>query len=218
MANTPVELFGNVRGSSADSFASGSNRLAITKRGELLVAEGLPRGVESARLGTTWSTAIPTGSAFTYVAAWPTTRAELVVRNAYTDGTVLCLQSAWMVDVSSAAAAHSKALLAQLVPGHAAVTNDTTALVVSRSGDSYGSGTGKAERDLALTTMTANQWELLGGAVTPNTATIATAVFANMEGWLVYPGDAVGFAGVASTAAGTAIIGCTWREAALELG
>lgn len=215
---TQVEVFGDVLVDQPPAYTSGRSLLTMNRRGDLRVAQGLPPMTELVRLGKTWSTAIPTGSAFTYVNAWPTTRAELVLRNAYSDGaTVLVMHSAWMVDVSSAAAAHSKALLAQLVPGHAAVTNDTTALVTSRSGDTYGAGANKAERDLALTTMIANMWELIGRAVTPNAATIGTGVVANMDGWLVYPGDAIGFAGVASTAAGTAIIGCTWHEVQFDI-
>src|SRR5262245_43210429 len=143
---TDVNVLGTVVVDTPPAYGSGPAQFTLNRRGDTRFAAALPDGVEWVRIGRTWSTAIPTGSAFTYVNAWPTTRAELVVRNAYSDGkTSLAFESAWMVDVTSAAAAHAKALLAQIVPGHAAVTNDTTVLVTSRSGDTYGAGANKAE-------------------------------------------------------------------------
>lgn len=209
-------LRGRVRGTGRPAYSDGDEKIpGMTPQGELLVVAGLPDLAELVRQGQTWQCAIPTSSAFTYVNAWPTTRAELVLRNSYTDDTHLVIERAWMVDISSAAAAQSKALLAQLVSAHAAVTDDTAALITSRSGKS--AYTGSAERDLALTTMTANKWELVAAGVTANTATIGTGLVANMCGWIVKPGAALGLAGVASTAAGTAIIGVVWHEVPMRL-
>lgn len=214
---TNVQPFAEVVLDLPPTYGSGANKATMNRLGGQRVAQCLPALTELVRMGKTWSTAIPTASAFTYVAAWPTTRAELVIRNAFPDGkTVLVMQGAWMVDISSGAAAHSKSLLAQLVRGHAALTNNTGVLVTSRSGDEYGGGAAKAERQLATTTMIANSWELVGATFTANAATIGTGLVVPMDGWLIYPGDALGLAGLASTAAGTAIIGATWHEVQLD--
>lgn len=201
-----------VRGTSRPNYNTGSDSaVAIERGGEAIITPGLPEMYCRTRLGLVWSCAIPTASAFTYVAAWPTTRAEIVFRNASANK-VAVFENAWMVDLTSAAAAHSKALLAQHVPAHAAVTDDTTALINSRNGMTYTRGS-VVHVDLALTTMIANKWELIAATVTANTATIGTGVMADLKGgWIINPGDAIGFAGVASTAAATAIIGASWSE------
>jgi hypothetical protein len=69
------------------------------------------------------------------VNAWPTTRAELVLYNGEpAGGKSYVIDSAFMADISSAAAAQSKALLAQLVAAATAPTDDTAQLITSRSG------------------------------------------------------------------------------------
>lgn len=207
-------LRGRVRGSSRSSYAEGDEKPpTIEKGGEVLVADGLPPEMASARLGLKWSAAIPTGSAFTYVNAWPTTRAEIVFRNVSTDK-IAVFEWAWMVNITTAAAAHSYALLAQLVSVHAAVTDDVTVLYNGRySGETY-TRSSVLEADLALTTMIANKWELIGGVNNVQAASVAACVPPTPMGggWIVRPGGAIGFAGVASTAAGTAIIGAAWSE------
>lgn len=190
----------------------------INANGELRVVQALSDEAEIVRYGETWTCTIATGSAFTYVNAWPTTRAELVIYNGYTDKSLI-FRSAFMVDISSAAAAHSKCLLGQLaLTGIAAPTDDANQLIYSRSGRrAYG---GQAKRAVANTAFAiANKWEALAGGVTANTATIGTTVNADLlGGWIVPPGGALCLAGVASTAAGTAIIGATWHERKIYLG
>mgnify|MGYP007005608261 CR=1 FL=1 len=61
--------------------------------------------------GNAWALQIATGSAFTYVNAWPTTRAELVLYNPASNTKSLIIDYAWMVDISTAAAAHCRRLL-----------------------------------------------------------------------------------------------------------
>lgn len=199
------------------NYADGEAKVQINGRGDLVVAAGLPPKTELARLGGTYSVQIATGSAFTYVAAWPTTRAELVLYNGETaGGKSYVIDSAWMVSVSSTAAAASLSLLAQLAPTISAPTDDANQLIVSRAGKTaYG---GRAKRAVAQTTMTANKWELVGHTPAGPSASIATAVFAEMYGgWIVPPGGTIGFAGVAGTAAGTAIIGVCWHEVLLDV-
>jgi hypothetical protein len=88
------------------------------------------------------------------VNAWPTTRAELVLYNGEpSGGKSYVIDSAFMADISSAAAAQSKSLLAQLVAAATAPTDDTAQLITSRSGRAlFGAAySGKAKRALANT-------------------------------------------------------------------
>lgn len=211
-------LLGQVRTTSVPAYGDLEGKVpGINNRGELLVAQGLPDKTELVKLGNSFTCSIATGSAFTYVNAWPTTRAELVIYNGDPLKSLL-IDSAWMVDISSAAAAHSKALIGQLaLTGIAAPTDDANQLIYSRSGRrSYG---GYVKRAVANTAFAlANKWEILASGVTANTATIGTGVYADLlGGWIVPPTGALCLAGVASTAAGTAIIGCTWHEVLLPL-
>lgn len=205
----------NVRKATPESYGSGQFYVDQTERGELMVAQGLPPKAKQVSEGQTWTCAIATGSAFTYVNAWPTTRAELVLYNG-DSSKLFVIDAAWMVDISSAAAAQSKALLAQMgAAGIAAPTDDAAQLITSRSGASY---TGNAKRAVANTAFAlTNKWELIGETVTANTATIGTGVYVDLNGgWVVKPGRALCLAGVASTAAGTAIIGVTWHEVGIS--
>jgi hypothetical protein len=196
----------------------------LNNRGEQLMVEAMPLKTELTRLGNTFSVAIATGNAFTYVNGWPTTRAELVLYNGEpSGGKSYVIDSAFMADISSAAVAQSKALLAQLVAAATAPTDDTAQLITSRSGRAlYGAAyPGRAKRALANTAagQIANRWEVIGATTTPNAATIGASLYVDLfGGWIVPPGAALALAGLASTAAGTAIIGVTWHELQLALG
>jgi hypothetical protein len=216
--------YGNVRRTAVPDYNEGSTSpLGITARGEQLMVQALPPKAELVRLGNTFSVAIATGNAFTYVAAWPTTRAELVLHNGEAGGgKSYVIDSAFMVDITSAAAAQAKTLLGQLVPSGAAPTDDTAQLFTSRSGRGVYGATypGRAKRAVANTAFAiANKWEVLASVVNPNTASIGSALVAELYGgWIVPPGGVLCLAGLASTAAGTAIIGVTWHEVQLPLG
>ena len=128
------------------------------------------------------------------------------------------IDSAFLVNITSQAAAQPFSLLAQLVPAPAAPTDDTAQLITSRSGKSnYG---GNAKKAVAQTTMIANNWELIGNAaVSPMTTNLGNGIYVDLYGgWIVRPGSMLGLAGLAGTAAGTAIIGVTWHEVMLNLG
>lgn len=197
-------------------FGDGEFKPAINARGDLCVAQSLPPKAELVRLGNTYTCAIATGSAFTYVAAWPTTRAELVLYNGESaSGKTYVIDSAWMTSISSTAAAASLSLLAQYAPAIAAPTDDTAQLITSRSGKT--AYPGSAKRAVAVTTMTANKWELVGHTPAGPSASIATSVYADLYGgWLLKPGATLGLAGVAGTAAGTAVLGVCWHEVQLD--
>ena len=144
----------------------------MNPRGQQITALGLPSKAEIVRLGRTYECSIATGSAFTHVAAWPTTRAELVIKNVATDGTCLVIDSAWASNVAtSVAAANTYTLLAQIVSSSAtAVTDDTAQLIVSRSGKVGANGSGMRI--------------LYGGSVKPSNAAELMAV-PNVDGALV---------------------------------
>lgn len=199
--------------------------MAINSRGDQRIAQSLPPKSELARLGLTYSCAIATASAFTYVNAWPTTRAELVIYNGEPGGgKSYVIDSVWMVDISTAAAAQSKAILAQLVPtGATAPTDATGHLITSRSArGSYGANyPGRAKRDIAQTAcgQTTNRWEIVASTNNVQAASIGASMYQDLYGgWIVPPTAAFALAGLASTAAGTAIIGVTWHEVQLDLG
>jgi hypothetical protein len=214
-------LVARVMGKSRPTYADGSYSVVANPRGDLSIVEGMPIKTEYVRQGGTWMAVIPTASAFTYVNAWPTTRGELVLYNGDSQLSYV-IDSAFMVDVSSAAAAQSKALLAQLVaPGNIGTipTANTGVLLNSRSGRlNYG---GAGVLALANTAMgqVANKWESIAAAPgNPNSASIGTAAYTDLYGgWIVPPKGGIAFAGLASTAAGTAIIGVTWSEILLPV-
>lgn len=209
-----LSFLGDVRVSSVPAYASGDNKAQINRRGETLVAQGLPFKTELARLGNSWNCTIPTGSAFTPVAAMPTTRSELALYNGYSDGTCLVIDSVWVYSLTSLAAASGFTLIYQ-VASVAVLTDNTAVLINSPTGKTY---SGSVLRALATTTMTANKWAALnssGGIST--TTTIGSGLFAEVAGGvIVKPGFTLGLNAVMSTAAGTALIGVAWHEAKLD--
>lgn len=216
----PNPLYGLVRGASRPNYAEGDQRLSLLNGGELTVAFGLPPKSELVRQGQTYETRIASGSAFTHVAALPTTRAELALYNGESaPGKCYVIDAVWHLAITSMAAAGSIAIIAQLVSGVAALTDDPLQLITNRNGNpNYG---GRAKRAVAVTTMVANKWSLLqssnnGGAAT---AQIGLASYAECYGgWILKPGDTFGVNVVAGTAAGTAVMGICWHEVQLNLG
>lgn len=210
-----------VRGTSVPSYADlAEEEFAINRRGDVLIAQSLPPKAELARLGRSWEARIASGSAFTHVAALPTTRAELALYNGEASGgKCYVIDSVWHLGISSMAAAGSIAIIGQISPGVAALTDDTNQLITGACG--LVAYSGLAKRAVAVTTMVANRWSLLqssnsgGGA----TAQIGLASFAECYGaFILKPGDTFGVNVVAGTAAGTAIMGIRWHEIQLDLG
>lgn len=213
-------LKGRTRQLNVSAFGEGVEDVpAQNMRGEWIVSPGQLSRTELVRLGQSWNAHIATASAFTFVAALPTTRAELVLFNGEpAGGKSYILDSAWVLGITSMAAAGSIALIGQHVPAATAPTDaGANVLTTSRIGKTYG---GNAKRALAQTTMTTDKWELLntsnnGGAAT---AQIGLAAWADLYGgWILRPGDMFGLNAVAGTAAGTAIAGITWHEMLLPM-
>lgn len=208
-------ILGRVIGKARPSYGDGSFSAYMTPRGDLSIVQGLPPKADLARLGASWSAVIPTGSAFTPVAAMPTTRSELALYNGYTDTTCLVIDGIWVYSLTSLAAATGFTVLYQ-VAQVAALTDNTAVLVNSPIGKTYGGSVLKA---LGTTTMTANKWATVassGGIST--TTTIGSGLYAPVDGGvIVKPGFTLGVNAVMSTAAGTALMGVAWHEVALPV-
>lgn len=185
--------------------------IGLTRGGEQSVVQGLPPYTEITRQGRTWSTMIPTGSAFTHVANMPTTRAELALYNGDSEKSYV-IDSAWYLCLTSITAASGVALIYQV--GYPAVLTDNTAVLInSPSGVEY---SGRAKRALAVTTMVANKWAMLAGGPTGAAASIGHSLFADVGGRIVLPpGATLGLNVVVGTATGTALIGVAWHEVKL---
>ena len=218
-----AKLVGMVRNLAVPNLSEGEpgQPLALNARGELLCAQSLPPKSALATLGNTWQVSIATGQAFTHVAAWPTTRAELLLWNGEAaGGKTYIIDALWYANVAtSVAAATQGTLLAQLVPVATAPTDDANQLIVSRCGR----GTnyqGKARRAVANTSYgIASKWEVVGQFGSgSSTATIGMGCYADLfGGWLVPPG-AVFLANAAlGTAAGTGSLGIVWHEVQMPI-
>jgi len=218
-----IVLNGTIRTNTRPNIPAGSYLSPNMNNGlDMIVAQGLPPLTELVRLGVVWDVAIATGSAFTYVAAWPTTRGELVVYNGEpAGGKSLVWLSAWLYNITSMGAAQPMTLIGQNVPVVATVpTDDTAQLVSSRSGKVGYSG--RMRRAVANTAagQTTNLWRVLcSGLISSPTTNLGASVWADMRGAVITPpGGVMAFNAVAGTAAGTAIIGATFAELQIDLG
>ncbi len=205
-----LTLYANVRQVAPEAYASGQSQVDQNPRGDLCVAPALLPKTELTRLANTWYTVIPTGSAFTPVAAMPTTRAELAIYNGYTDTTCLVIDQIWFTSLVSQAAAENITLLAQVLQV-AALTDSATTLITSPLGKVY---SGSVLKALGVTTMVANKFSLVGvGTSGGAAATIGTGAVAEIGGSIIVkPGFTLGVNAVVGTAAGTALMGILWHE------
>lgn len=213
---------GVVRGGSSLNYGDGAGdaQFAINNRGDMSISQGLPSETEAVRMGNTWHVAIATANAFTHVAAWPTTRAELVLHNGEpSNGKSYVVNSVWAANVATSIAVLSAyTILAQLTGSATAPTDDTAQLITSQSGrGTYG---GRAKRAIASASgyAIANKWQVLGN-MTSAVASIGHSVIAQVNGALIIPpGGILALNLVTGTATGTASIGITWTETQLTLG
>lgn len=209
-----------VRGRTVPQYSEGLNGLLQSNaRGDIPVAAGLPPLTELVRQGNSWMMSIPTGSAFTHVAGWPTTRAELLMHNGEpSNGKSLVIDKAWAAAITSIAAASAYTLLGQVVDSGVAPTDNTAVLIQSMSGrGTYG---GRVKRAIANTAYgIASKWQVLETQPAGPAASIGLAVIADVQGGIVIPpGGLLLLNVIAGTAVGTGIIGVQWHEAQLDLG
>src|SRR5438132_3345792 len=115
-----------VRKQLAQDYGEGQQPISATTRGGLLIQQDLPERSELVRLGNSYGAQIPTGSAFTFVAAWPTTRAELVLWNGEaTGGKSYVIDRCWIANITTMAAAQPIAMLGQLAPNTLSIAAPT---------------------------------------------------------------------------------------------
>lgn len=208
-------LLGRVRGNARPSQGEGSDSaVGILAGGEVLFANALPFKTEGVRLGDVWTCQIATGSAFTNVAGMPTTRAELALYNGEPGGgKSYIIDSIWFLSLTSITALSNATLIYQ-VAAAAALADDTAQLINSPLGKVYG---GRAKRAVAVTTMIANKWAMLGAGTNAATASIGFGVLAEVNGGIVLtPGMTLGVNAVVGTATGTSLMGISWREEVLQ--
>mgnify|MGYP001565881685 CR=1 FL=1 len=214
----PNLLVGRVRGRSRPEYGEGDERLSLANGGEACIAFGLPPKAEIVRLGGSWSVATPSANAFAPVAAYPTTLANIVLYNGYSStGPCLVIDTIGALAITSIAAASSITLLAQISHvGVAAPTDNTAALISSRTGAAYG---GKVKRAIANSAFAvADKWEIIGESSGHPSTAIGAGAFAEVAGgWIVPPGATLCVNLVASTAAGTMIQTISWHELVLNL-
>lgn len=226
MPDNSVLAYGTVVGGTEVYNGPAGSQLSLTtnNRGHQRVVQSLPPLTDLVRLGNSYQAAIATANAFTYVAALPTTRAELVLyNNAGAGGVSVVIDSAWMYNVSSQAAANPITLVVQnCAPGLVAAPTDGTTTIVQTS---------LSKRNAALTRQgaclfalantafaLANHWDVVASTANAATATLGLSVIADLRGgYVVAPGGAFCLAGVAGTAAGTAVIGVKYHEVLLDL-
>jgi len=207
----PDPQYGVVRGGTPPLYGEGStSQVQINCRGDQLVSISLPPKTEITQQGGTWTTMIPTGSAFTNVAGMPTTRAELALYNGYaSDGASLVIDQITFLSLTSVTAAANVSIIWQVATA-AALTDNTAVLINSPIGLTYG---GLAKRALAVTTMTANKWTVAAAGGAGAAASIGLGVVANIDGGIIVsPGQTLGVNAVVGTATGTSIMGITWHE------
>ena len=218
-----ANIYAAVRQAARRAWTSGGDQKAdINVGGDLIVSQGQPEQVEIVRMGKSWLATIATANAFTYVNAWPTTRAELLMYN-NSPTLSLVVEEAWMVNITSMAAAQPISLLGQnCAPGLAAAPTDGTTTIVQTSLSNKNAAltrTGSALFALANTAFClANHWDLLDSTNSPMTTNLGQGIVARKLKYIIPPTGAFGLAGLAGTAAGTAIIGVKYHEELLDLG
>lgn len=213
-----TQLHGRVRAGSVPAYGDLSEQIpAQNRRGELIVSAGFPSQTELTRLGDTWTTVIPTGSAFTHVADMPTTRAELALYNGESSsGKSYIINSVWWYCLTSITAASGATIIYQVNASAAALTDNTAVLINSPLGKTYA---GAAKRALAVTTLVANKWAALAASPAGPAVSIGFGLFAPVNGGIIVrPGATLGVNVVVGTATGTALMGICWSEAVLDLG
>lgn len=215
-------LAGWVRSIQPTNYGDGTEALvAINNRGDVCVSQSLSPYAEGVRLGDTWQTGHATASAFTNVAAMPTTRAELVLFNGEPalGGKSYVIESVSFLSLTSIAAAAAVTIVAQVVGSGTAPADDTAQLITSQSGrPTYG---GRARRAIANTAFAvANKWQVLAADSSAGpAASIGFSVRSQVDGQLIVPpGGILCLNTVVGTAVGTSLLQVVWSERQIVVG
>lgn len=209
-------MSGLVRGGSAANYGDGEGYGAVNSRGDFLVAQSLPHTAEIVRLGDSWTCTTATASAFTSVAAMPTTRSELSLYNGEpSTGKSYVIERVWWMSLTSITAASGASLIYQVGAAITPLTDDANQLINSPLGKVYG---GRARRAVATTTHTANKWAVLESASAGPAASIGFGLASHVNGAVIVPpGATLGLNVVLGTATGTNLIGVSWHEVQLKI-
>src|SRR5512142_2156128 len=198
----------------------------LNERADFLMAQALPERAELVKMGGSWHASIPTGSVFTTVAGWPTTRAELVMSNGNQAGGVsFVIDYVWGATIVTETAASFLTLIGQISPaGAVAVAADNAAVLrVSQSGKAAAYG-GNAKFALANTAFAvASKWQVLPnqvGGLGPGAVSIGQYSTAQVNGLLVVQPQATLCLNVVvgTAVASAAMLGVVWHEVQLALG
>ncbi len=204
---------GSVRVDSPAAYGSGDEQAAMNRRGEWLMSQGMLSKTELARLNDSWSCQMATGSAFTFVANMPTTRAELVLFNNHATKSVI-IDTVWCFAFTSITAASSMTLIYQ-VAAISAPADDAAQLINSPLGKTY---SGSTRRAVAQATFTANKWAALACTPAHAVVSIGAGVFAEVNGGIILrPAYGLGINVVVGTAAGSGLAGVSWHEATIDV-
>ncbi len=215
-----AQLLATVRRGLRGAYTDGVFQPEINNGGDLLVGQALPAHTELVRLGTRWSTSIPTANPFNSVALWPTTRAELVISNGENaGGKSYFIDTVWAFSNVTITVATSFTVLGQISnAGVALAANNTACLRTGSSGKIYNGNAAIAIANASAFAI-ANKWTVLGQSAGHGTNTVGAGCFCDVNGrFVVPPGATFCVNVVASTAtATTMIMGIDWYELAVEV-
>lgn len=203
MANTPINIFGRVRGVARDFFGAGDAQLALTDAGEGVFVQGLPPEAELVRLGLGFNVL---GTTVAPVAAVPTTAAHLSLYNAESGPYAPCYVIAAVggfCDVTMGVAGQISMLARNSLVGSNA--NPLGALVIYGQNGKPFPGVGSAKASVALSASDTSIWVPAGlAAATQATTTVGLVAHNEVYGkWIVPPGGMFSLATMAQTAVGS---------------
>ncbi len=232
---TDVSILAQVRGLVRQYFTASQASIQpmLGDGGELLINQTLPERSELVRLGKSWGAAIPTGSAFTPAAAWPTAACNLTMYNGEAPGgPSYVIDRVWATMITGGMTG-PMALLGQIVPVGAVAaglagatgsfTDASTVLKWQLSGRlSAYAGNAKFVVSSGNAGVT-NKWFQLGPSsplVTANAGgvVVGLGVEANLFGRIIVPpGAYFNLMNASGQATGTGIAGIDWHEIQLSL-
>ena len=124
------DIQGQVRTTAPSAYTSGSSKIHVNTRGDVICTQGLPERSDLVRLGASYGAQVPAASAWTALITIPTTLANLSLQNGEAaTGKSYIIDRFWIKVVTSTASAGVVTPLAQLVPSGTALVADNTAVL-----------------------------------------------------------------------------------------
>lgn len=198
-------------------------------RGEALIAAAQTERSEIVRIGSSWHYSIPTGSAFTTVAAWPTTRSELNLTNMNAaGGQCIVIDEVWAATTVTETAASALTILCQVSPvslvASAAVVDNSAVLARCLNGKAgaLNRAPGVAATIASTAYGIASQWHVVNqNTTTPlGAVSVGQSSVAKINGLYIIPPTATFAVNVVvGTAVATScIMGIVFHLMQLDLG